>query len=159
MTLRVGGLTRLTTIDSPAAWRPWCSTRLPWRCGYCHNPELLDASAGGAIAWESVLCLLTAAAACSTAWFSGGEPLAQSACPKLWPRCAMGFATALHTGGMYPDRLAAVLPPLDWVGLDIRAHRPADDAITRRRAAARAWQSLQLLLASGVDSRMPHHLA
>ena len=64
----------------------------------------------------------------------------------------MGFATALHTGGMYPDRLAAVLPLLDWVGLDINGPQAGYDAITRTPGSgARAWQSLQLLLASGVD--------
>ena len=32
-----------------------------------------------------------------------------------------GYKIGLHTGGMYPRRLRAVLPFLDWVGLDIKA--------------------------------------
>jgi pyruvate formate lyase activating enzyme len=64
---------------------------------------------------------------------------------------ALGFATALHTGGMYPERLAAVLPLLDWVGLDIKGpeHRYAD--ITGAPGSgARAFESLALLQASPV---------
>jgi pyruvate formate lyase activating enzyme len=155
MTLRVGGLTRLTTIDFPGrlAAVVFCQG-CPWRCGYCHNPELLDASAGGAIAWESVLAFLHGRRGLlDGVVFSGGEPLAQSALPQALAQVrAMGFATALHTGGMYPDRLAAVLPLLDWVGLDIKGPQAGYDAITRTPGSgARAWQSLQLLLASGVD--------
>ena len=114
--LRVSGLTRMTSIDFPGqlAAVVFCQG-CPWRCGYCHNPELLDASAGGAIAWESVLAFLHGRRGLlDGVVFSGGEPLAQSALPQALAQVrAMGFATALHTGGMYPDRLAAVLLDLD----------------------------------------------
>ena len=33
----------------------------------------------------------------------------------------LGFAVGLHTGGAYPRRLAALLPQLDWVALDVKA--------------------------------------
>ncbi|WP_367067021.1 anaerobic ribonucleoside-triphosphate reductase activating protein [Oryzisolibacter sp. LB2S] len=154
MTLRVGGLTRLTTIDFPGrlAAVVFCQG-CPWRCGYCHNPELLDAAAPGAMAWDAVLDFLRQRRGLlDGVVFSGGEPLAQSALPDALQQVRdMGFHTALHTGGMYPERLAAALPLLDWVGLDIKAV-PADyDAITRTPGSgARAWQSLRLLLASGV---------
>ena len=44
--LRLGGLTPLTTIDFPGRLAAvlYCQG-CPWRCGYCHNPELLDALA------------------------------------------------------------------------------------------------------------------
>ena len=155
MTLRVGGLTRLTTIDFPGrlAAVVFCQG-CPWRCGYCHNPGLLDASAPGAIAWEAVLAFLRERRGLlDGVVFSGGEPLAQSGLPEALAEVrALGFATALHTGGMYPERLAKVLPLLDWVGLDIKGPLPHYDAITHTPGSgARAWQSLKLLLASGVD--------
>ncbi|MBS0508032.1 MAG: anaerobic ribonucleoside-triphosphate reductase activating protein [Proteobacteria bacterium] len=155
MTLRVGGLTRLTTIDFPGrlAAVVFCQG-CPWRCGYCHNPALLDASQPGAMAWDEVLAFLqTRRGLLDGVVFSGGEPLAQSALPQALAEVrSLGFATALHTGGMYPDRLAAVLPQLDWVGLDIKGPLANYDAITRTPGSgARAWQSLKLLLASGVD--------
>jgi pyruvate formate lyase activating enzyme len=52
---------------------------------------------------------------------------------------------------MYPDRLAAALPWLDWVGLDIKGPEHRYDAITGvPGSGARAWQSLALLQASTV---------
>jgi pyruvate formate lyase activating enzyme len=63
----------------------------------------------------------------------------------------MGFATALHTGGMYPERLAAALPLLDWVGLDVKAPWAQIPALTGvPGSGAKVRASLALLLQSGV---------
>jgi pyruvate formate lyase activating enzyme len=65
---------------------------------------------------------------------------------------SLGLQTALHTGGMYPERLAAVLPQLDWVGLDIKALPQRYNAITATPGSgARAWAGLEVLLAYGTD--------
>ena len=154
MTLRVGGLTRLTTIDFPGrlAAVVFCQG-CPWRCGYCHNPELLDAAQPGAIAWGAVLDFLRQRRGLlDGVVFSGGEPLAQSALPAALQQVRdMGFATALHTGGMYPERLAAALPLLDWVGLDVKAPWAQIPAITGvPGSGAKVRESLALLLQSGV---------
>jgi pyruvate formate lyase activating enzyme len=64
----------------------------------------------------------------------------------------MGFKTGLHTAGPYPDRLAAVLPAFDWVGMDIKAPFTTYDRITKTPgSAARARESLSLLLESDAD--------
>lgn len=62
----------------------------------------------------------------------------------------MGFATALHTAGAYPQRLQALLPQLDWVGFDVKA--PFDDyrPITGSDGGDTARKSLATLLASGI---------
>nr|NLD41614.1 anaerobic ribonucleoside-triphosphate reductase activating protein [Actinomycetales bacterium] len=64
----------------------------------------------------------------------------------------LGFGVALHTAGAYPRRLAEVLPLVDWVGLDIKA-LPEDYGQVAGVAAggAKAWDSLDALLASGVE--------
>ncbi len=154
MALRVGGLTRLTTIDFPGrlAAVVFCQG-CPWRCGYCHNPELLDASQPGALAWADVLGFLhQRRGLLDGVVFSGGEPLAQSALPAALQQVRdMGFATALHTGGMYPERLATALPLLDWVGLDVKAPWAQIPAITGvPGSGAKVRESLALLLQSGV---------
>ncbi|MBI3367546.1 MAG: anaerobic ribonucleoside-triphosphate reductase activating protein, partial [Burkholderiales bacterium] len=65
---------------------------------------------------------------------------------------ALGFQTGLHSAGMYPRRLAALLPALDWVGLDIKAPWDAYDALTGvPGSAAKVRESLARLLQSGVD--------
>lgn len=52
---------------------------------------------------------------------------------------AMGYLLGLHTAGAHPSRLAAVLPLVDWVGLDVSA------------ADVNVWTSLELLMRAGVD--------
>lgn len=153
MALRVGGLTRLTTIDFPGrlAAVVFCQG-CPWRCGYCHNPELLDASQPGTLAWADVLGFLhQRRGLLDGVVFSGGEPLADPALPALLAEArALGFATGLHTAGAHPHRLQQVLPLLDWVGLDIKTLPSHYAALTGSGGSgARAFASLELLLAHG----------
>jgi pyruvate formate lyase activating enzyme len=152
--LRIGGLTPLTTIDFPGrlAAVVFCQG-CPWRCGYCHNTGLLDAATPTAHAWADVQQLLYARRGLlDGVVFSGGEPTLQAALPDALARVReLGFATGLHTAGMYPERLATLLPLLDWVGLDVKAPLHRYDAITRTPGSgAKAWESLRLVLASGV---------
>ena len=153
--LRLGGLTPLTTIDFPGrlAAVVYCQG-CPWRCSYCHNPELLDATAPPALPWSQALAFLQSRRGLlDGVVFSGGEPTLQAALPAALAEVrAMGLQTALHTGGMYPARLAALLPQLDWVGLDIKALPQRCDAITATPGSgARAWDALEVLLAHGTD--------
>jgi pyruvate formate lyase activating enzyme len=54
--------------------------------------------------------------------FSGGEPLLQRGLAWAMHEVrAMGYRIALHTAGIYPDRLAGVLPLVDWIGFDVKA--------------------------------------
>ena len=153
--LRLGGLTPLTTIDFPGrlAAVVYCQG-CPWRCGYCHNPELLDATAPPALPWERALAFLQSRRGLlDGVVFSGGEPTLQAALPAALREVrAMGFQTALHSGGMYPERLSALLPWLDWVGLDIKGPLQRCDTITAAPGSgAKAFDALRRLLISGVD--------
>ena len=153
--LRIGGITPLTTIDFPGrlAAVVFCQG-CPWRCGYCHNAGLLDAAAPAPHRWGEVEQLLhTRRGLLDGVVFSGGEPTLQAALPDALARVrALGFATGLHTAGMYPERLQALLPLLDWVGLDIKGPPAHYDAITRTPGSGdRAWESLRCVQASGVD--------
>jgi len=152
--LRIGGITPLTTIDFPGRLAAvlYCQG-CPWRCGYCHNPELLCATTPAAVPWPEVLAFLKSRQGLlDGVVFSGGEPTLQAALPAALAQVrALGFQTALHTGGMYPERLHALLPLLDWVGLDIKGPLHAYDAITRTPGSgAKAFDALRRLLASGV---------
>jgi pyruvate formate lyase activating enzyme len=152
--LRVGGLQRWTSIDFPGRLSAvvFCQG-CPWRCSYCQNPELLDASGAPQLAWEQVIDFLRGRRGLlDGVVFSGGEPLLQSALPQAIAEVrALGFEVALHTSGMYPERLGEVLPLVDWVGLDIKASWHRLDAVTASRgSAARVLDSLLRVLRSGV---------
>lgn len=152
--LRIGGLTRLTGVDFPGRLAAVVFLQgCPWRCVYCHNPGLLDAAVPGALSWQAVHGFLRQRRGLlDGVVFSGGEPTLQAALgPALAEVRALGFATGLHTGGMYPERLQRVLPQLDWVGLDIKAPQHRHDQVTGTRGGgARAARSLRLLQHSGV---------
>jgi len=153
--LRVGGLTRMTTVDYPGelAAVVFCHG-CPWRCRYCHNGHLLvEGEAGGVrMAWSDVRAFLTERAGLLDAVvFSGGEPTLQRGLARAMAEVkALGFKIGLHTGGPYPELLASLLPWLDWVGLDIKALPEDYPAITGVPGSGeRAWASLDLLLAAG----------
>lgn len=150
----MGGLTPLTSIDFPGRLAAVVYAQgCPWRCSYCHNPELLDATTPAAVPWPQVRQFLEhRCGLLDGVVFSGGEPTLQAALPAALAEVrALGFDTALHTGGMYPERLSAALALLDWVGLDIKGPLHAYDAITGAPGSgAKAFESLRRLRASGV---------
>ncbi|HEX2011077.1 MAG TPA: anaerobic ribonucleoside-triphosphate reductase activating protein [Roseateles sp.] len=152
--LRVGGLTPLTTIDFPGRLAAVVFLQgCPWRCSYCQNPDLLPAEAAAALSWETVLALLRRRRGLlDGVVFSGGEPTLQAGLPAAIAEVrALGFAVGLHSAGIYPQRLAAVLPLIDWLGLDIKASPARTELISGvAGAGARAFEALQLALRSRV---------
>lgn len=150
----IGGFTPFSTADWPGTLSAVVFIAgCPWRCHYCHNPALQ--TRGADYDWRDVQRFLaTRRGLLDGVVFSGGEPLSE---PRLYEMVdtarALGFRIGLHTAGIYPARLAALLPALDWVGLDIKADAAGYDAITgRRNSAGPAVQSLAHLLASGCDA-------
>ncbi len=152
--LRVGGLTPLSTTDWPGmlAAVVFCQG-CPWRCGYCHNPDLIPPRGEHEIPWEEVLSFLRRRQGLLDAVvFSGGEPTLQADLANAMREVrALGFKIGLHTGGMYPKKLATVLPFVDWVGMDVKAPFADYAQITAAAGSGEpALAGLQTLLASGV---------
>jgi pyruvate formate lyase activating enzyme len=158
LTLRVGGLTPLTTVDYPGELAAviFCQG-CPWRCHYCHNPDLLPRQSEQQIPWDQILAFLqTRRGLLDAVVFSGGEPTLQRGLPDAIGQVkAMGFKVGLHSAGPYPERLRELLPLLDWIGLDIKA-LPEDYAgLTGvRQGGERAWESAALVIESG----LPHQI-
>lgn len=162
--LRIGGLQRFTGLDFPGALAAVVFVQgCAWRCVYCHNPHLQPrrpAMASG-LDWPAVRAWLhTRRGLLDAVVFSGGEPTLDPALPAALDEVrALGLRTGLHTAGMAPRRLQAVLSRLDWVGLDIKAPL-ADggvrhDAVTGVRGAAEAVKrSLSLLMQAGVPLQL-----
>lgn len=153
-TLRIGGFTPLSASDWPGqlAAVVFCQG-CPWRCGYCHNPHLLAARGSEEIAFDDVLAFLARREGLlDGVVFSGGEPLAQAGLSDaLRAVRSMGFRAALHTGGAYPQRLAAVLPLVDWVGFDVKAPFADYASITGAAGSGEdARASARLVIESGV---------
>lgn len=126
----------------------------PWRCSYCHNSHLIPADSPPEREWEAALSFLRGRVGLLDAVvFSGGEPTLQDGLEGAMREVkAMGFKIGLHTGGAYPERLAALLPVIDWVGLDIKAPFERYESVNGvPGSGAKARESLRLIVASGVD--------
>jgi len=154
VSLRVGGFVPFSTTDYPGqlAAVVFCQG-CPWRCAYCHNPHLLPVDGAEGPAWPDILALLEKRRGLLDAVvFSGGEPTLQRGLADAMRQArAMGFRIGLHTAGIYPRRLARVLPLLDWIGLDVKAPRAAYARITGVPGSGdKPWDSLRLVLRSGV---------
>ena len=152
--LRIAGLTPYSSIDYPGClsavvWIQGC----PWRCSYCHNPHLQSRTAPPQLHWDEVLAFLKKRVGLLDAVvFSGGEATTDRHLGAAMAEAkALGYKIGLHTAGCYPERLAEVLPLLDWVGLDVKVlwnDYPALTKVPGSGAAAR--QSLEQVLRSDV---------
>jgi len=152
--LAIAGFEPFTTIDFPGRLAAIVFLQgCPWRCVYCHNPHM-QAFMRGRLSWDTIEAKLAERKGfIDGVVFSGGEPTAQPSLASALERVrALGLATGLHTNGMFPERLEALMPLLDWVGLDIKA--PLDeryDATTCvKNSAASVLQSLKILLGAGI---------
>lgn len=159
--LQVGGYTPLSTTDWPDRLAAVVFIQgCPWRCHYCHNPELQprDGEPGQPHAarpgWPELLQRLgRRVGLLDGVVFSGGEPTLD---PGLLDAAqavrSLGLRVGLHTAGIYPKRLQALLPLLDWVGLDLKTDLADYERVTGvPGSGGPALRSLQLVMASGVD--------
>ena len=154
--LRVGGLTPLiepTDYPGELAAVVFCQG-CPWRCGYCHNPHLLPrARRRRDRAGSEVLAFLRTPP--RAARRRGVHRRRADRCRRGWRAAmrevrALGFAIGLHTAGIYPRRLAEVLPLVDWVGFDVKA---PFDAAYERITGVRGSGAAALRERAGICSR------
>ncbi len=121
--LKIGGFVPLSTTDYPKnlAAVVFCQG-CPWRCRYCHNISLISSKTPGSHDWEIIYNFLKRRRNLLDAVvFSGGEPSLQKILLDAMKQTKdLGFKIGIHTGGMYPDKLAILLPYIDWIGLDIK---------------------------------------
>ncbi|MDR0769991.1 MAG: anaerobic ribonucleoside-triphosphate reductase activating protein [Burkholderiales bacterium] len=153
--LRVGGLVPFTATDYPNALAAvvFCQG-CPWRCDYCHNPHLIPSQGEQALDWPAIgEWLETRRGLLDAVVFSGGEPTAQAALSEaVTATRAQGFRIGLHTGGVYPRRLQALLPQLDWIGLDLKASPAGYARVTGVEGSELgAFEALTLIQRAGVS--------
>ena len=152
-TLRIGGVTPLTTIDFPNELAAVVFTQgCNLRCQYCQNSHLIPARSEYRVSWDDVMAFLQKRTGLLDAViFSGGEPTLQKALPSAIKAVkAMGFKVGVHTSGTAPARLADIISDLDWVGFDIKALPEDYPETTGCDLGAACWESLDRLLSSDI---------
>ncbi len=144
----IGGFVPFSTVDWPGKLAAIIFiSGCPWRCHYCHNPHLQSRQPQES--WEAILARLSQRKGLlDGVVLSGGEPLIEQACKSLVLALrALDFEVAIHTAGIYPTRLSALLPELSWVALDVKTTESAYDRLTGKQSSyALTDQSLNILL-------------
>ena len=116
----IGGLQKTSLLDFPEKIAAIVFTvGCNFRCGYCHNPELIN---GEAKIEEVFEFLKTRQGKLDGVVITGGEPCLQKDLPEFIKQVKeLGFAVKLDTNGSFPEMLEKVLPDLDYVAMDIKA--------------------------------------
>ena len=124
-TINFGGFVPLSTVD----WRGRSACVVffrgcPVRCWYCHNEAILD---GEDIRNVSDIMneISSASLLVSAVLFSGGEATMQAETLSTLAAYAkgIGLATGLHTSGVYPNVLEALISKrlIDHIALDMKS--------------------------------------
>ena len=156
--MNINGLQKLTLLDYPG--KVACTVFLAGcnlRCPFCHNSELLDASAETVMDDAGLLDFLKKRRGMlDGVAFTGGEPLLRPELPELMRQIrAMGYAVKLDTNGTRPDALERILAGglADYVAMDVK-NGPSRYAETCGAAAmdlAPIYASIDLLRACAPD--------
>ncbi len=149
----IAGVIPFTTIDFPnnlagVIFFKGC----PLRCPFCHNPALQELSDGDET-WENVCAFFKERVRrLDGVVLSGGEPLMQPNIIEVAKTLKdMGYKIAIHTSGVYPEKLKQMVHLIDWVGLDIKAPWDKYELLSGRpNMAEKVKQSIGVLQEAGI---------
>lgn len=147
----IGGLQKTSLLDFPEKIAAIVFTMgCNFRCGYCHNPELIN---GEAKIEEVFEFLKTRQGKLDGVVITGGEPCLQKDLPEFIKQVKeLGFAVKLDTNGSFPEMLEKVLPDLDYVAMDIKAPLEKYSRIVNVDVdTSKILKSIEVLKNGGVD--------
>lgn len=147
----IGGLQKTSLLDFPEKIAAIVFTvGCNFRCGYCHNPELIN---GEAKIEEVFEFLKTRQGKLDGVVITGGEPCLQKDLPEFIKQVKeLGFAVKLDTNGSFPEMLEKVLPDLDYVAMDIKAPLEKYSQIVNVDVdTSKILKSIEVLKNGGVD--------
>jgi len=123
----------------------------PWRCGYCHNSDLIPARGDSEIPWEDVLAFLRRRQGLlDGVVFSGGEPTLQAALRTRCAKCVRSASRSACTPVACTRRNSMRSAAGRLGGLDVKAPFADYARITGADGSgAGALAGLQQILASG----------
>jgi len=152
--MQIGGFQRFSLIDYPGKICAVVFTQgCNFRCGYCHNPELVPRTEGK-ISEEAVLSFLERRRPLLDAvTITGGEPLLQEDIADFIRKVKeKGFSVKLDTNGSFPERLSSLLDELDYVAMDVKAPLYKYKSVAGVHInEGKIKKSIEIIMNSGVD--------
>ena len=123
----VEGLQKVTLVDYPN--KIACTIFLfgcNFRCGFCHNPELVIGNSKNNYSEEEIISFLeTRKSSLDGVCITGGEPLINLKKDFLKKIKNMGFLIKIDTNGSFPEKLKEFIEEnlIDYVAMDIKSSK------------------------------------
>ena len=155
--MKIGSILKTSLIDYPGNVSSVIFFQgCPWRCEYCHNPELVNAEEMGEPLSVNAVTreLLNHRSHVPAVTLTGGEPTLQTGLiPWMQQLKKAGFKIKLDTNGHYPQRLSRILQecPPDYLAMDIKTDRHAYHALVKKRSIRYVTESIDLIANSGIE--------
>lgn len=151
--MHIGGIQKFSLLDYPDKISAIVFTQgCNFRCGYCHNPELLviKEKPDNSGFFEF---LKNRKGKLDGVVITGGEPCLQADLHDFIKQIRkMGFCVKLDTNGSMPDALKQVIFDVDYVAMDIKAPVEKYGEITKVNVNLdKIKESIKLIMESGVD--------
>ncbi len=156
--MKIGGLQKTSLLDYPEKISAIVFTRgCNFRCGYCHNPELLDFQ-GQNCSWDdnSVLEFLNSRRGkLDGVVITGGEPCLQSDLKDFVLQVKqLGYLIKLDTNGCFPDVVKTLVHEnlIDYIAMDIKAPLNKYALITNTSPnISNIKESINFIMQCGID--------
>ncbi len=123
--MRIAGMQSLSLLDFPSRVAAIVFTQgCPFRCGYCHNPELLSVHGKPESESRDVLARIKSRRKIlDGVVVTGGEPTIHPDLPDFLSEIkAMGLETKLDTNGVHPRMIEHLLKQklVDYFAMDVK---------------------------------------
>lgn len=156
--MKFGGFEKFTLIDYPTKVATMVYTiGCPFRCPYCHNPELVDETCTTHIDEKVILDFLdTRKGMLDGLVITGGEPTmhGENLISFMREVKARGFLVKLDSNGVDPEFLQKVLDEklVDYIAMDIKSpFAKYSQTVTRPVAIGAIKKSIEIIKNSGID--------
>ncbi|MDR1326861.1 MAG: anaerobic ribonucleoside-triphosphate reductase activating protein [Heliobacteriaceae bacterium] len=152
----IGGLQKSSLLDYPGkisaiVFMQGCN----FRCGFCHNPELISIKQSGISVSDCLNFLETRRGKLDAVVITGGEPCLQSGLKDFIRKIkAMDFLVKLDTNGSFPSVLEELLREnlLDYIAMDIKAPFEKYTALAGMPVdTEKIRESISIIMNSGID--------
>lgn len=154
--MRLSGLVKASLIDYPARVSCVVFTQgCNFRCGFCHNPDLIPGGDGTLSEIEFFEFLEDRKGKLDGVVVTGGEPTVQTDLPNFLSRIKdHGFSIKLDTNGGNPDVLEGLIKAelVDFIAMDIKGPLEKYSRICRFDDVDNIQRSIKIILNSG----LPH---
>lgn len=151
----ISGLQKTSLLDYPEKISTIVFTNgCNFRCGYCHNPELLTPFAREVLSIPAFFEFLkTRIGKIDAVVITGGEPCLQTGLKEFILEIKnLGFLVKLDTNGSFPDILKELIAYTDYIAMDIKAPFEKYSEITCSNIdIEKIKKSINLIMNSEVD--------